>query len=131
MNITKREVDPSRQGQYRQRYENDVLMEAVDKFADTESQQNPITRRVQLIANTTINRIHEILKPTLESFTRESTVAEVQERLYRKLLIPTENYNKCASNAFDLHDQKICEDNFVSFMENDMIQFTKDLAREY
>ena len=44
---------------------------------------------------------------------------------------PTDEFNKCIKNSFDETDARKCENKFINFMENDYIDFVKDLMRQY
>ena len=78
-----------------------------------------------------INNMQEILRPTLDQLNHDSTVAEVSNRVYHRMLPFVEEYNVCVENALDFHDYRKCSNRMVKGFEVDGLNFAKQLAREY
>lgn len=91
----------------------------------------PAQQDFKLKIKSMVNKYHEILKPTLDNCTRDTTIAEIKERSYLKLLNPVDSYNKCIGKAYDYHDLFKCQNNLLNFFETKGLEFAKQLAREY
>ena len=78
-----------------------------------------------------VGEMHKILLPTIQQMNHQSTVAEISNRLYWRLMPYVNEYNQCLDRALDFHDYNKCSRKIVNGFKNDGIEYAKELAREY
>ena len=78
-----------------------------------------------------IGKMHTLLLPTLTQQNHDATRVEIIQRLYRHMALYVNEYNKCLGQALDYHDYNKCSKKIIDAFENEGIEFTKSLAKEY
>ena len=78
-----------------------------------------------------VSEMHKILLPTIQQQNHQSTVAEISNRLYWRLMPYVNEYNQCLDNAMDFHDYNRCSRKMTEGFKNDGVEYAKELAREY
>ena len=131
--LPKKEVDPRTEHRFEE-------MKKVDRnhaktLRHNQNQEStrtfPTQQDFKIKMKSLLQEYHKILQPTLDNCTRDTTLAEIKERSYLKLLNPIDSYNKCIKSAYDYHDMFKCQNELSSFMENEGLEFAREMAREY
>ena len=75
--------------------------------------------------------IQNALLPTISNFSNELNVSQVQERVYHKLNIYEDEFNKCHVQARTPSQATFCGDQLITRLRVDMMQHIKDILDEY
>lgn len=91
----------------------------------------PVPLEKQKAISDAIDDINAIVKPTLSKLEHETNIAEIQDRIYRKINTYENVFNSCIMGSKDLRDVNFCSDRFINQLRNDVRGYTVDVLRDY
>jgi hypothetical protein len=91
----------------------------------------PVPLEKQKSINDAVDDINQIVKPTISRLEHPTNIAEIQDRIYRKINGYENAFNGCIMASKDLRDVNFCSDRFINQLKNDVRGFTIDVLKEY
>lgn len=89
----------------------------------------PAERRERL--EQALNRVEEVVRPTILSANRRHTVAEVQDKLYRHILPMTLKFKECMMKSRNIGDVNFCSDRLENQLSGDAVEYAKTIIRDF
>jgi len=91
----------------------------------------PIMEEKKQALKDALNEIHKIVTPTIKGLSHTSNVAEIQDRIYRKIA-PWENqFNVCVFDSKTVKDTNYCADTFANQLRGPGVEYTKSVLKDY
>jgi len=78
-----------------------------------------------------LNEIHKIVTPTIKQLKHTSNVAEIQDRLFRRIAPWELEFNNCIFNSANMRDTNYCADRFTDQLKGEGVEYTKKIIRDY
>jgi len=75
--------------------------------------------------------IQNLVLPTLNHIRNERNIAQIQDKIYRKMKVYEEEFNTCQKKSRTIDDAYVCGNNLLSRLNNDIPKFVKTVINEY
>lgn len=75
--------------------------------------------------------IQNLVLPTLNHLRNERNIAQIQDRIYKKLKIYEDEFNQCQRKTRSIDDAYVCGDALLQHLNVDMPKHIKSIINEY